>query len=117
MKGDAELDAALALGGTPRVELAHIGKCFARGGEGRLDRRAVELEVEGKDGEHGIADELQDLAAESSADEKFAASIQKFGAVVLGNYFLYTEADLRDIDAAVLDDVRRELAAWVPDDR
>jgi adenylate cyclase len=57
-----------------------------------------------------FAAELQDLAAESGADEKFAASIQKFGPVVLGNYFLYTEADLRDIDAAVLDAYAKQLS-------
>ena len=57
-----------------------------------------------------FAAELQNLAAESSADEKFAASIQNFGSVVLGNYFLYTESDLRDIDAAVLDAYAKQLS-------
>jgi adenylate cyclase len=57
-----------------------------------------------------FAAELQNLAAESNADQKFAASIQKFGPVVLGNYFLYTEADLRSIDAAVLDAYAKQLS-------
>ena len=57
-----------------------------------------------------FAAELQNLAAESSADQQFAAAIQKFGPVVLGNYFLYTESDLRDIDAAVLDAYAKQLS-------
>src|SRR5277367_6328921 len=40
-----------------------------------------------------FAKELQELSGESSTDQKFAAAIQRFGNVVLGNYFLYTEAD------------------------
>jgi adenylate cyclase len=57
-----------------------------------------------------FAAELQNLAAESSADQAFAASIKNFGSVVLGNYFLYTESDLRDIDAAVLDAYAKQLS-------
>ncbi|HZC66912.1 MAG TPA: CHASE2 domain-containing protein, partial [Candidatus Dormibacteraeota bacterium] len=57
-----------------------------------------------------LAKELQDLSGESSADQQFAAAIQKFGNVVLGNYFLYTEADLRDIDSSVLDAYANQLS-------
>src|SRR5271154_2340582 len=57
-----------------------------------------------------FAAELQNLAAESSADRQFAKAIQNFGSVVLGNYFLYTESDLRDIDAAVLDAYAKQLS-------
>src|SRR5271168_608120 len=57
-----------------------------------------------------LAAELQNLAAGSNADQQFAKAIQKFGSVVLGNYFLYTESDLRDIDAAVLDAYAKQLS-------
>jgi adenylate cyclase len=63
-----------------------------------------------------FAAELQDLAAESSADQQFAAAIRRFGNVVLGNYFLYTEADLREIDASVLDAYAKQLSFFsIPD--
>jgi adenylate cyclase len=57
-----------------------------------------------------LAAELKNLAAGSNADQQFATAIQKFGSVVLGNYFLYTESDLRDIDAAVLDAYAKQLS-------
>lgn len=57
-----------------------------------------------------LAAELQSLATGSNADQQFAKAIQKFGSVVLGNYFLYTESDLRDIDAAVLDAYAKQLS-------
>jgi adenylate cyclase len=60
--------------------------------------------------DHNLAAELQNLAAGSNADQQFATAIQKFGSVVLGNYFLYTESDLRDIDAAVLDAYAKQLS-------
>jgi adenylate cyclase len=57
-----------------------------------------------------FAQDLEDLAAESGADQQFASAIRKFGNVVLGNFFLYTEADLREIDSSVLDAYADELA-------
>jgi len=57
-----------------------------------------------------LAAELQGLATASNADQQFAAAIKRFGPVVLGNYFLYTESDLRDIDAAVLDAYAKQLS-------
>jgi adenylate cyclase len=57
-----------------------------------------------------FAAELQNLAAASSADQQFATSIKNFGNVVLGNYFLYTEADLHDVDASVLDAYGKQLS-------
>ena len=57
-----------------------------------------------------FAAELQTLAAASSADQQFATSIKNFGNVVLGNYFLYTEADLHDVDSSVLDAYAKQLS-------
>src|SRR5271156_4273383 len=60
--------------------------------------------------DRNLAAELQNLAAGSNTDQQFATAIRKFGSVVLGNYFLYTESDLRDIDAAVLDAYAKQLS-------
>src|ERR1700722_5094220 len=57
-----------------------------------------------------FAKELRDLSEDSNADQQFAAAIHRFGNVVLGNYFLYTEADLRDIDSSVLDAYAKQLS-------
>jgi adenylate cyclase len=56
-----------------------------------------------------IAAEIRKLAVASDADKQFAEAIQRFGPVVLGNFFLYTEADIRGIDSATLDDYANQL--------
>jgi adenylate cyclase len=54
--------------------------------------------------------EVEKIAAEFDADKKFAASIRRFGPVILGNFFLYTEADLEEISGATLDAYADQLA-------
>jgi len=54
--------------------------------------------------------EVDRLAAESDSDKQFAEAIKKFGRVILGNYFLYTEADLRRLDDKTLDQYADELS-------
>jgi adenylate cyclase len=56
-----------------------------------------------------IAAEIQKLAVASDADKQFAEAIQRFGPVVLGNFFLYTDADIRGIDSATLDEYANQL--------
>jgi len=56
--------------------------------------------------------ELQKTIAAYDADRRFAQSIQKFGAVVLGNFFLHTEADLRGLDDKTLDDYANQIAFY-----
>ncbi|HKW33150.1 MAG TPA: adenylate/guanylate cyclase domain-containing protein [Candidatus Acidoferrum sp.] len=46
--------------------------------------------------------EVDRLAAEYDADTKFAISIRRFGPVILGNYFLFTPADLQGMSDAAL---------------
>jgi adenylate cyclase len=53
--------------------------------------------------------EVEKIAAEFDADKKFAASIRRFGPVILGNFFLYTEADLKEISDATLDAYANQL--------
>ena len=57
-----------------------------------------------------LATEVQRLAASYDADKQFAASIQRFGPVILGNYFLFTDADLRGIEASTLDTYANQIA-------
>ena len=56
--------------------------------------------------------ELQRTIAIYDADKQFAASIKNFGTVVLGNFFLHTEADLRGLDAKTLDDYANQIAFY-----
>jgi adenylate cyclase len=66
----------------------------------------AELEARRKRGEPvdaKLSAEVQRLAASFDADKQFATAIQRFGPVVLGNYFLFTDADLRGMEASALD--------------
>src|SRR5712692_1521605 len=56
-----------------------------------------------------IAAEVKKLAVASDADKQFAEAIQRFGPVVLGNFFLYTDADIRGIDSVTLDEYANQL--------
>src|SRR5258707_2602773 len=56
--------------------------------------------------------ELQKTITVYDADKQFAKSIQNFGTVVLGNFFLHTEADLRGLDPKTLDDYANEIAFY-----
>ena len=56
--------------------------------------------------------ELQKTIAVYDADKQFAKSIQNFGTVVLGNFFLHTEADLRGLDPKNLDEYANEIAFY-----
>jgi adenylate cyclase len=49
-----------------------------------------------------IAD-LERLSKEYDGDEQFARAIERFGKVVLGNFFLYSESDLKGVDDKTLD--------------
>ena len=73
----------------------------------------AELEARRKRGDSvdaKLSAEVQKLAASFDADKQFAASIQKFGPVVLGNYFLFTDADLRGMEASALDAYANQIA-------
>jgi adenylate cyclase len=75
----------------------------------------AELEARNNRGERidpALSTEVQKLAAAYDADKQFAAAIQRFGAVVLGNFFLHTEADLRGIDDKTLDAYANQIAFY-----
>lgn len=75
----------------------------------------ADLEARRKTGEAidpRLMQELDQAIVEYDADKQFAKSIQRFGAVVLGNFFLHTEADLRGLDAKTLDDYANQIAFY-----
>jgi len=57
-----------------------------------------------------LAAEVHRLAASYDADKQFAAAIHRFGPVILGNYFLFTDADLRGMEASTLDTYANQIA-------
>src|SRR6266404_4121496 len=72
----------------------------------------AELEARRKRGEPvdaKLSAEVQLLAASFDADKQFATAIQRFGPVVLGNYFLFTDADLRGMEASALDTYANQI--------
>ncbi len=75
----------------------------------------AEMEARRKRGETidpALSAEVQKLAAQYDADKQFASAIQRFGAVVLGNFFLHTEADLRGLDDKTLDAYANQIAFY-----
>jgi adenylate cyclase len=69
------------------------------------NRRQNGEEVDAK-----VIAEVNRLAVEYDADTKFAAAIKHFGPVILGNYFLFTPADLQGITDATLDAYANQIA-------
>jgi adenylate cyclase len=57
-----------------------------------------------------LADEVRQLASEYDADAQFAKSIRDFGPVILGNYFLFTPADLEGVSEASLQTYADQIA-------
>ena len=62
--------------------------------------------------------DLDALAHTYDTDDQFAQSIHRFGPVVLGNFFLYTEADLQGVSEQTLDRYANILSDFaVPEER
>ena len=57
-----------------------------------------------------VIGEINRLVAEYDADSKFAAAIRRFGPVILGNYFLFTPADLQGLSDATLDSYANQIS-------
>jgi adenylate cyclase len=72
-----------------------------------------ELDARKKRGEkvdQQLEDQVKELVVKFDADKQFGTSIKNFGAVVLGSYFLYTDADMRGMDNATLDKYAEQLS-------
>jgi adenylate cyclase len=70
-----------------------------------LQKRGVPLSAE-------VRAALEHKKAEYNYDQQFAEAIQRFGGVVLGNYFLYTQTDLRGVTNEALDRYANLLAQF-----
>src|ERR1700747_1466757 len=97
------------------AKVAAFDVTFSKPDQSSAPIRALwaELEAGRKRGEHiepAFSIEVQKLAASYDADKQFAGAIQRFGAVVLGNFFLHTEADLRGIDDKTLKAYANQIA-------
>jgi len=74
---------------------------------------AQQLEKRREEGEAidpKLTEEVKRLAAEYDGDAQFARAIKRFGPVVLGNYFLYTQADLEGVSEAALQNYADQIA-------
>jgi adenylate cyclase len=54
--------------------------------------------------------EIDRLAEEFDHDRKFAQAIERISKIVLGNFFLYTQADMQGVDDAALDNYANLLS-------
>ncbi|MGH9744946.1 MAG: CHASE2 domain-containing protein [Candidatus Acidiferrales bacterium] len=71
-----------------------------------LEKLSAELAVQQKHGQPAnpaLLAQIDALRKEYDYDQQFAESIQRFGRVVLGNYFLYTKNDLQGVTPEALD--------------
>ncbi len=57
-----------------------------------------------------LSAEVRQLAAKYDADSQFAAAIKRFGPVILGNYFLFTRADLEGVSDKALQAYADQIA-------
>jgi adenylate cyclase len=75
-----------------------------------LKRTVTERQKQGGQIDPRVVADLNRLAKEYDGDEQFASAIKRFGNVVLGNFFLNSEADLKGVDAQTLDRYANILA-------
>ena len=100
-----------------RAKVAAFDITFSKPDQTAAPLRSLlaDLEARPKQGEPVDAKLLKDLQrriGEYDADKQFAQSIQQFGGVVLGNFFLHTEADMRGMDEKTLDDYANQIAFY-----
>jgi adenylate cyclase len=75
-----------------------------------LQRNLIERQRQGIPPDPRLLADLDRLAREYDGDEQFARAIKRFGRVVLGNFFLYSESDLKGVDDKTLDRYANILA-------
>src|ERR1700674_4514607 len=75
-----------------------------------LRRTVTERQKQAGQMDPRVMADLNRLANEYDGDEQFARAIEQFGNVVLGNFFLHSESDLKGVDAKTLDRYANILA-------
>jgi adenylate cyclase len=77
-----------------------------------LRNTVMERAQQGGRTDPGVLADLDKLSKEYDGDEQFARAIERFGNVVLGNFFLYSQYDLRGVDDKALERYANILAAF-----
>jgi adenylate cyclase len=77
-----------------------------------LLKTVIERQKHGGQTDRRVIADLDRLSKEYDGDEQFARAIERFGNVVLGNFFLYSESDLKGVDDKTLDRYANILAAF-----
>src|SRR5262245_26796397 len=100
-----------------KAKVAAFDITFSKPDETGAPLRALLTDIEarqkrGEPVDPQLIKELQRRIAGYDADKQLAQSIQRFGAVVLGNFFLHTEADMRGMDDKTLDDYANQIAFY-----
>jgi adenylate cyclase len=75
-----------------------------------LSRTVTERQKQGGRMDPRVMADLNRLEQEYDGDEQFARAIERFGNVVLGNFFLYSASDLKGVDSKTLDRYANILA-------
>src|SRR6202521_4384164 len=75
-----------------------------------LRETVIERQKQGGRTDPRVIADLDRLSKEYDGDEQFARAIERFGNVVLGNFFLYSEYDLKGVDEKTLDRYANILA-------
>jgi len=99
------------------AKVAAFDITFSKPDETAAPLRALLADMEkqpkqGQPADAKLRKELERRIGEYDADKQFAKSIQGFGAVVLGNFFLYTEADMHGMDDKTLDEYANQIAFY-----
>lgn len=75
-----------------------------------LSAQLAEQQKHGGQANPALQAQIDALRKQYDYDQQFADAIHRFGRVVLGNYFLYTETDLKGVTPAALDSYADALA-------
>src|SRR5260370_16052715 len=99
------------------AKVAAFDVTFSKPDQSAAPIRALWAEMEARRKRGGRIDpalsaEVHKIAAQYDADNQFASAIQRFGALLLGNFFLHTEADLRGLDDKTLDTYANQIAFY-----
>ncbi len=78
-----------------------------------LQNRLAERQAAGAAADPRLAADLEALRKEYDNDDQFARAIERFGPVVLGNFFLYSRADMEGLSAKTLD-TYADLLSYFP---
>src|SRR4029077_7426495 len=69
----------------------------------KLSQELADQQKRGQPANPAILAQIDALRKEYDYDQQFADAIQRFGRVVLGNYFLYTQTDMQGVTPQALD--------------